>query len=61
MDGFLTLSLEGNPFIIRFKTTSDFKIFKHIFLLSLEGNPFIIRFKTIAPAIPRISFSKFRR
>ena len=36
--------IEGNPFIIRFKT----KFCKHIASLNIyiEGNPFIIRFKT---------------
>ena len=39
------LGLEGNPFIIRFKTSIFGKdIVKAI--LGLEGNPFIIRFKT---------------
>ena len=37
-------SLEGNPFIIRFKTYTIYVLIKSY--LSLEGNPFIIRFKT---------------
>ena len=39
------LSLEGNPFIIRFKTPMKFFDFKLV-TVGLEGNPFIIRFKT---------------
>ena len=38
--------LEGNPFIIRFKTKTYFKSNIVLFFSSLEGNPFIIRFKT---------------
>ena len=38
------LSIEGNPFIIRFKTTCDKRTPEIIY--SIEGNPFIIRFKT---------------
>ena len=38
-------SIEGNPFIIRFKTFIDLKLTSHL-VLSIEGNPFIIRFKT---------------
>ena len=36
--------LEGNPFIIRFKT--GYKVWHLYTGTSLEGNPFIIRFKT---------------
>ena len=38
-------SIEGNPFIIRFKTLNN-SYQKLNFSLSIEGNPFIIRFKT---------------
>ena len=38
--------IEGNPFIIRFKTFNTSIIFYFIFVLRIEGNPFIIRFKT---------------
>ena len=37
-------SIEGIPFIIRFKT--HYYIFHHLIFLSIEGIPFIIRFKT---------------
>ena len=40
----LQLSIEGNPFIIRFKTIHDMKCNPKTY--SIEGNPFIIRFKT---------------
>ena len=40
-----TLRLEGNPFIIRFKTVRN-KLHLLYLTLGLEGNPFIIRFKT---------------
>ena len=39
------MGLEGNPFIIRFKTKCCLQDFKNE-NASLEGNPFIIRFKT---------------
>ena len=39
------LRIEGNPFIIRFKTLYD-KTVDTTNKLSIEGNPFIIRFKT---------------
>ena len=43
MPNFL-LSIEGNPFIIRFKTVCYlFNVLHHF---GIEGNPFIIRFKT---------------
>ena len=42
----LTGSIEGNPFIIRFKTQRLLYQVFLVFLLSIEGNPFIIRFKT---------------
>ena len=38
------VSIEGNPFIIRFKT--DRKGILKKLDMSIEGNPFIIRFKT---------------
>ena len=38
-------SLEGSPFIIRFKTTRAVTGFQDP-TLGLEGSPFIIRFKT---------------
>ena len=38
-------SLEGNPFIIRFKTWNMAETGKEQ-IRRLEGNPFIIRFKT---------------
>ena len=43
----MLLNIEGNPFIIRFKTKSseDLKSFVEI-NKDIEGNPFIIRFKT---------------
>ena len=37
-------SIEGNPFIIRFKTSFEENLTNN---LGIEGNPFIIRFKTI--------------
>ena len=39
------ISIEGNPFIIRFKTLKTL-LFLQNRPLSIEGNPFIIRFKT---------------
>ena len=44
IEALLQHSIEGNPFIIRFKTFRS-----HIYYIrpqSIEGNPFIIRFKT---------------
>ena len=41
------IGIEGNPFIIRFKTKKTGDIVKEE-ALSIEGNPFIIRFKTKA-------------
>ena len=38
------MSIEGNPFIIRFKT--EIKPFQLHLSYRIEGNPFIIRFKT---------------
>ena len=38
-------SIEGNPFIIRFKTLTE--LITTGFAISIEGNPFIIRFKTL--------------
>ena len=40
------MSLEGNPFIIRFKTQVALLLGNLVMLTRLEGNPFIIRFKT---------------
>ena len=40
----MTLRIEGNPFIIRFKTIMILEV--RIFYMCIEGNPFIIRFKT---------------
>ena len=37
-------SIEGNPFITRFKTEENIRIYFD--LLGIEGNPFITRFKT---------------
>ena len=39
-------SIEGIPFIIRFKTLSDRSSFVTLYS-SIEGIPFIIRFKTL--------------
>ena len=39
------IGIEGNPFIIRFKTKKTGDIVKEE-ALSIEGNPFIIRFKS---------------
>ena len=44
--------LEGNPFIIRFKTQSS-NYTRMYFSRSLEGNPFIIRFKTTTEKLER--------
>ena len=38
------LSIEGNPFITRFKT--NLNIVYTLIFESIEGNPFITRFKT---------------
>ena len=38
--------IEGNPFIIRFKTEGDEKAKEELDKWGIEGNPFIIRFKT---------------
>ena len=48
------IGIEGNPFIIRFKTKKTGDIVKEE-ALSIEGNPFIIRFKTIGKHIPIVS------
>ena len=42
----LRLRIEGNPFIIRFKTLNVHNIVCNFDFVSIEGNPFIIRFKT---------------
>ena len=39
------MDIEGNPFIIRFKTINNF-YFLIFLMFYIEGNPFIIRFKT---------------
>ena len=39
-------NIEGNPFIIRFKTSCG--KFGNSLIIDIEGNPFIIRFKTKA-------------
>ena len=41
----LSSSIEGNPFIIRFKTLYLIGSIKDL-IFRIEGNPFIIRFKT---------------
>ena len=41
------LSIEGNPFITRFKTLSVCRKANDESLLGIEGNPFITRFKTM--------------
>ena len=41
----IRFDIEGNPFIIRFKTNSHTAHIS-IFPRYIEGNPFIIRFKT---------------
>ena len=38
-------SIEGNPFITRFKTQIE-EIGEEVVASSIEGNPFITRFKT---------------
>ena len=38
-------NIEGNPFIIRFKTLSEIPDNEE--KVNIEGNPFIIRFKTL--------------
>ena len=43
----MKFSIEGNPFIIRFKTLQFVILFLVRIPLSIEGNPFIIRFKTL--------------
>ena len=39
-------SIEGNPFITRFKTIISFDILIYSSVSCIEGNPFITRFKT---------------
>ena len=41
----VNFSIEGNPFIIRFKTEYE-ELAANLFEC-IEGNPFIIRFKTL--------------
>ena len=45
LDSRLQQSIEGIPFIIRFKTISIFSTF-NLIASCIEGIPFIIRFKT---------------
>ena len=44
--------IEGNPFIIRFKT-EDGTYLTTVPAISIEGNPFIIRFKTYSKSIQK--------
>ena len=39
------MSIEGNPFITRFKTDNEREAMDEI-IQGIEGNPFITRFKT---------------
>ena len=43
---FFYFSIEGNPFIIRFKTSIRGTLYSSGHTKCIEGNPFIIRFKT---------------
>ena len=47
-------NIEGNPFIIRFKT-QNLLSFTNFLSFYIEGNPFIIRFKTPLDIINYIS------
>ena len=48
VDDALEYCIEGNPFIIRFKTLLDNpEQYNLLPYQSIEGNPFIIRFKTV--------------
>ena len=42
----LILSIEGHPFIIRFKTSMELPFGSALMVSGIEGHPFIIRFKT---------------
>ena len=42
----MDLSIEGNPFITRFKTSKALSS-ASVILCGIEGNPFITRFKTL--------------
>ena len=48
-------SIEGNPFITRFKTSDKLILYKSL-QLSIEGNPFITRFKTIDNKVLRLRY-----
>ena len=50
-------SIEGNPFIIRFKTLTE--LITTGFAISIEGNPFIIRFKTQLIILLDLKFQKY--
>ena len=47
------ISIEGIPFIIRFKT--DANPTANLIFQGIEGIPFIIRFKTISPNLVKYS------
>ena len=53
----MTDSIEGNPFIIRFKTSISIFIWKSN-SYCIEGNPFIIRFKTDRRRFKMVTKSK---
>ena len=44
------ISIEGYPFIIRFKTPATPYTSNYDYLSGIEGYPFIIRFKTSIPS-----------
>ena len=50
--------IEGNPFIIRFKTPDSLEPFR-IASESIEGNPFIIRFKTELEQVNRKYYTMY--
>ena len=52
----MKFSIEGNPFIIRFKTLQFVILFLVRIPLSIEGNPFIIRFKTLYLQVSILSY-----
>ena len=43
---YIISSIEGNPFITRFKTPTEYGDLEITINLCIEGNPFITRFKT---------------
>ena len=49
-----TFSIEGNPFITRFKTSAN-TAQKFSSQVGIEGNPFITRFKTIVANVCLVS------